>query len=313
MALTPEDITQRSFATRFRGIDPEEVKDFLDLVAVQLTELQDRLTLQANQLAEQEKELALAADDKKSFDDVLEVYKQKIDTLTTQLAESRERQTSQAEELKRAKGLVEGMQHERDGLKNELGRAQTSLSEAESKTRMSRAAIEGLRNKIVVIEAEKAELMAEAEQVQSTMAEARHQSDQISEESRREAEQMITAAREEIADLRDAAAQELRGLREDIDKLGAQRRKLHNDLRDLLHDHLDQLSKYATGASGPSRSEYDDLFQKIDLAELAELEEGGPLDETITAPASLEEQDGDSEETLRTKLKDGGIAYLSDE
>ena len=43
MALTPDDITQKFFATRFRGVDPEEVKEFLGLVAAQLTELQDRL------------------------------------------------------------------------------------------------------------------------------------------------------------------------------------------------------------------------------------------------------------------------------
>ena len=74
MALTPDDITQKFFATRFRGVDPEEVKEFLGLVAVQLTELQDRLKQQSEQIARQEKELALAADDKKSFDDVLDVF-----------------------------------------------------------------------------------------------------------------------------------------------------------------------------------------------------------------------------------------------
>ena len=205
------------------------------------------------------------------------------------------------------------MQQERDSLKAELGRAQTTLSEAESKSRMSRAAIEGLRNKIVVIEAEKAELMSEAEQVQKVAAEARHQSDELLEEGKHQAELMITAAKEEIARLRDAASLELRGIREDIDKLNAQRRQLHTDLRDLLHGHLDPLSEYVTAAAGPSRSEYDELFQKIDFAELSELEEIGTQGENSEGPVPAEEEAGDSEETLRSQLQDGGIAYLSDE
>lgn len=313
MALTPEDITKKFFSARFRGIDPEEVKEFLGLVAAQLSELQDRFNQQSEQIATQEKELALAADDKKSFDDVLDVFKQKIDTLTAQLGEARQRETGRVEELERIKRLVEGTQQERDNLKAELGRTQTTLSEAESKSRMSRAAIEGLRNKIVVIEAEKAELLSEADQVQKAVSEARHQSDELTEESKRQAEQMLRAAKEEIAQLRDAASLELRGIREDIDKLNAQRRQLHTDLRDLLHGHLDRLSEYVIGAAGPSRSEYDELFQKIDFTELSELEEIGALDNTNEGSMSTEEQAGDNEETLRTKLKDGGIAYLSDE
>ena len=63
MALTPEDITQKSFTTRFRGIDPEEVTEFLKLAAAQLTEVQERLRQQSKKIGEQDKELELAADD----------------------------------------------------------------------------------------------------------------------------------------------------------------------------------------------------------------------------------------------------------
>ncbi|NNF46042.1 MAG: hypothetical protein HKN69_04660, partial [Desulfofustis sp.] len=437
-----------------------EVREFLLLAAAQIADLHDQITQQKEQIGEQEKELALAADDKKSFDDVLDVFKQKIDTLTAQLGETRQQQTNRDEEFKRVqqlleevqrerdkvKGeldraqtslsevdvfkqkidtltaqlgetrqqqtnrneefkrvqqLLEGEQRERDKVKGELGRAQTSLSEAESKSRMSRAALEGMRNKIVVIEAEKAELISAAEQHQKTLDEARHQSDELAEETELQAKRMIAEAKEEsdklaeetklqaermiaeakeesdklaeetklqagrmiaeakeesdelaeqtklqaermiaeakeksdelaeetklqekriiaetkeeIARLRDTASQELVVIREDIDKLNAQRRQLHNDLRDLLHDHLNRLSEYATGSGGPTTSEYDELFQKIDFTELAELEDDAALDEIIGNEQPSDEQAGESEENLRTKLKDGGIAYLSDE
>lgn len=313
MALTPEDITQKSFTTRFRGVDPEEVKEFLELAAAQMSELQEQLRKQIEKIGEQDRELELAADDKKSFEDVLDVFKEKIETLTDELAESKQLEVGRAEELERLKRLAEGLQQERDSLKSELGQAQIALSETESKSRMSRAAVEGLRNKIVVIEAEKSELLTETEQLQRTIAEARHHSDEFVAESRQQAEQITAAAREEIAQLRDRASQEVAGLREDIENLSSQRRQLQTDLRELLHAHLDRLSEFSTGTAGPSRSEYDDLFQKIDFAELSEFEENQAPDETLANQLSADKQVEDSEEILRSKLKDGGIAYLSDE
>ncbi len=313
MALTPEDITQKSFTTRFRGIDPEEVKEFLKLAAAQMAELQERLRQQSKKIGEQDKELELAADDKKSFEDVLDVFKKKIETLSIDLGETKQRDEKRAEELERLRRLVEGLQQERDSLKSELSRAQVALSEAESKSRMSQAAVEGLRNKIVVIEAEKSELLAETEQFQMTIAENRQHSDELMEESRRQAEQITAAAREEIAQLRDRAAEELKGLRVEIENLSVQRRQLHTDLRELLHAHLDRLSEFSTGTVGPSRSEYDDLFQKIDFTELSEFEETQAIGETFSSPPGDDPHPEESEEILRSKLKDGGIAYLSDE
>jgi len=313
MALTPEDITQKSFTTRFRGIDPEEVTEFLKLAAAQMAELQERLNQQSKKIGEQDKELELAADDKKSFEDVLDVFKKKIETLTEELGETKQRDEKRAQEFERLRRLLEGLQQERDSLKSELSRAQVALSEAESKSRMSQAAVEGLRNKIVVIEAEKSELLAETEQLQRTIAETRNHSDEFMEESRRQAEQVTDAAREEIAQLRERASEELKGLREDIENLTLQRRQLQTDLRELLHAHLDRLSEFPTGAAGPSRSEYDDLFQKIDFTELSEFEENQASGETLLSPPGDEAHSEESEEILRSKLKDGGIAYLSDE
>ena len=313
MALTPEEITQKSFTTRFRGIDPEEVTEFLKLAAAQMAELQERLRQQSKKIGEQDKELELAADDKKSFEDVLDVFKKKIETLTEELGETKQRDEKRAQEFERLRRLLEGLQQERDSLKSELSRAQVGLSEAESKSRMSQAAVEGLRNKIVVIEAEKSELLAETEQLQRTIAETRHHSDEFMEESRRQAEQVTDAAREEIAQLRERASEELKGLREDIENLSLQRRQLQTDLRELLHAHLDRLSEFSTGTAGPSRSEYDDLFQKIDFTELSEFEENQAPGETLLSPPGDEAHPEESEEILRSKLKDGGIAYLSDE
>ena len=116
MALTPDDIAQKAFTPRFRGIDPVEVREFLLLAAAQISDLHEQIRQQNEQIGEQEKELALAADDKKSFDDVLDVFKQKIDTLSAQLDEASQKQAGREKELERVKQLLEGVQRDRAGL-----------------------------------------------------------------------------------------------------------------------------------------------------------------------------------------------------
>lgn len=51
MRLTPIDVRQQQFATKFRGFDPQEVEAFLEEVAEDLEELQRENTLLKEQLA----------------------------------------------------------------------------------------------------------------------------------------------------------------------------------------------------------------------------------------------------------------------
>ena len=50
MELSPLEITQREFARRFRGLDPEEVQTFLEQIAEEMTRLVQQTTDQAAQI-----------------------------------------------------------------------------------------------------------------------------------------------------------------------------------------------------------------------------------------------------------------------
>lgn len=313
MALTSEQITQASFKTKFRGFDSREVTDFLELVAARLDELELQLKEQSEKIVKQVKELELAADDKKSFEDVIEVYRKNIETLKDEQGETDQRLLRLGEELKQQRGSNEVLQRERDRLKAELGQVHTSLSEAESKSRMSGTALEELRKKVVALEAEKTDLHTSAERAQKALDDHLEQARDLIEKSRQQADRIVTAAREEVDQLRSQASFELVQLREDIGRLTAQRRQLHQDLRNVLETHLTGLEDLPAASVDTDRSEYDDLFQKIDFTELAEFEETEEGQEILNQKLTESEDSEVDDERFKSTLKDGGIAYLSDE
>ncbi len=312
MKFTPDEIAQKSFPTKFRGVDPVDVKDYLELIARHTFELQEQVKVQAQKITDQDKELELAAGEKKSFDDVIDVFKDNIAKLKTELGEQKGRASRLAGDYDKIKGLAEGLQQERETLKTELSRAQTRLSEVESKGRMSQAALEELRRKLVVLEAENADLKTASMRHQQVTDEARNRADELIEKSKEEAARLIAVATEEIEQLRGEAVQEIYQLKDDLETLRAQRSRLRDEMRALLTSHLDRVDEFSAERMQVNRSEHDDLFQKIEFTELAAFEEDELRREF--AQDSLEEAETEeSEESLRSKLEDGGISYLSDE
>ena len=313
MALTSEQITQASFKTRFRGVDATEVADFLKLVSARLDELEHQLREQNEKIVAQGRDLELAVDDKKSFEDVIGVYKETIKTLKSDQEETAQRMLTLEEELNRQKRDNQALQSERDRLKTELSQVRTSLSEAESKARMSQAALEELRQQFAALEGEKKELYAEAAQARKALDDTLQRSQDLIEKSRQQADRLVSAAREEVDQLRSQASLELVQLREDIERLRGQRSQFHRDLRNLLKTHLAGMADLPEEKQQAGPDDYDDLFQKIDFAELAEFEEGEGEQEISSQKRREPESSEVSEERLKSTLKDGGIAYLSDE
>lgn len=312
MKFTADEIAQKRFPAKFRGVDPVDVKDFLELLARQTFELQEQLKAKSQKVSDQEKELELAAADKKSFEDVIEVYKDNIASLKTELGEHKGRASKLGGDYDQIKGLAERLQQERETLKTELSRAQTRLSEVESKARMSQAALEELRRKIVVLEAENTSLKTESRQHQQAADEARKRTDELVEKAKAEAARFSAAAKEEIEQLRREAAEDIYQLKDDLEKLQAQRSRLRDEMRALLRSHLDRLDEFSAEHMYVNRSDHDDLFQKIEFTELAAFEEDD-LRREFDQDSQEEAEAEESEESLRSKLEDGGIRYLSDE
>jgi cell division initiation protein len=57
MELSPLEITQREFARKFRGLDPEEVQTFLEQIAEEMTRLVQETTDRATQIQRLEAQL----------------------------------------------------------------------------------------------------------------------------------------------------------------------------------------------------------------------------------------------------------------
>ena len=106
--------------------------------------------------------------------------------------------------------------------------------------------------------------------------------------------------------------QEIARLREEIEELRAHRSRVADELRQVLNNHLQQLESSLKG-NFQHGLEADELFQKIEFSELVEFDlhvESDGLDgEPLSGDAEVE---GD-EESLKNRLKDGGVAYLSEE
>ncbi len=90
--ITPNDILQREFSQSFRGLKPEEVKDFLKLVASEVEEL-----LRKNMLLE---------DKIKQLDEVVDEYRQMESTLKNTLVSSQRIGQEIKEEAERKSNIL---------------------------------------------------------------------------------------------------------------------------------------------------------------------------------------------------------------
>lgn len=313
MILTPEEISQKSFSTRLRGVDSGEVRDFLKSVAAQCADLQDRITQQHRTIEEQEKELELGADDRKSFEDIIEVYKGNIEQLKSELeglrAQNRQR-TAECEQLQRKSDAA---QQERVRLGKKLSDTETAVSELERTLLLSRATVEELRGVVVQLETDKRELSNKNERHAETLGQARRDADELVKNAEQRARQLIAEAKERIEEHRDRAVKEIVGLREDIERLKNQRSQLTEDLKNVLNAHMEQLDIKPAEEIESSPGAHDELFQKIDFTELVEFDLGDDSDPLLDDPLSEQSAGEDTEDRLRSTLEDGGISYLSDE
>ncbi len=313
MALTPEEIREKSFSIRFRGADPGELREFLYSVAAQCADLQGRIVQQHKKIEEQKKELELAADDKKSFDDVLGVYKSNVEQLRSELRSSRDQGLQRAAKYEQLKKQIDVVQQERERLAEKLSDAETVITELERQLGLSRSTVEELRTAVVQLETDKRDLENRDEHHAEPIAHDRRQAEELVESAGQRARQMIAAARERIEEHRGRAVQEIAGLREDIERLRNQRNQLSDELKNMLNSHLERLDAQLAAARDSTEGGYDELFQKIDFTELVEFDLGDEEEVLVDDQLNGQAQDEEQEDRLKRALKDGGVAYLSDE
>jgi len=311
MTISPEEITGRTFQLRFRGVNPDEVKEHLEMLAGEFAALQKRFAELEQTAGDQKKELERAADDQKGFEDVTAVFKDNIEKLKSEIRVKEQNGSELLRELERMKRQVQDLAVERDGLKHELSGKATQLSELESKYRMSRAAVDELRRKQAQFETERREMTERTGEREQELADLRVKYTALAEQSRTDSSRLVEAAQEEIERMRSQASLEMVQLKDDVETLAARRIQIQDELRDLLTGHLQRLDAFASGERERSQERYGELFQKIDFTELEEFEDDSAAGESPAAPDGPELSEDD--EQLKSRLEDGGIAYLSGE
>ena len=253
MSLTPQDIQQQKFKTKFRGYDVNEVDGFLAEIADTLlalldeqTQLQEKLTAVEKKyeqlLQEQQKTQATISSAKKAADELKNKGRQEAEAL---IARAREEIKAKHEEISRERAKIKA---EKDKGLQEAG-ALVARAKEEIKVKHEET------------DNERAKIAAEMEK------------------SQQEAEKLLTDAREEIKTLQQEADAALANTKVEIDEFNAMKSKIRDELHALLSRFLKQLDSElpASALSAPFVSDSLDII--FETEDEHDLEQG--LDEEI--------------------------------
>lgn len=344
MAITPQAIKDQEFQSKFRGYDTIEVKAYLELVAEEFFELLEKIRLQDEEIEAltQERNLLKELNDKLGAD--IETALATTDEVRKESAAKDERQEELVKEIEELQVAQADFEEERKEFEEEVSAAEGRISEIEAELRKSESESETLRSKIGLLDEQVKELKNGEVDFKRTIGAAQQFADSLKQNAREEAEKLqresesnasalLQTAKDEIERLRQDAFTELSRLPAEIEQLYQQRRQVRDDLHQILSGYLDKVESFSDSEDSVKRYEYDELFQKIELpdgpavfvedivspavgAVAEETDELDDIDMELPLPDGmrLDEEDAQDEEEddLRTKLEEGGVAYLSD-
>lgn len=288
MTTTGEEIKKQEFQIKFRGYAPSEVQDYLELLADEFSGLVEKIQVQEQKLSKLSKVVEAAEDSKRRLAGEHGVFRKTIESINAELKQRVVKEAQLMQDFEKKQKTITDFDRERRELQDELKTIRQSGIKAAEKLQQHMVENEQLQSIIEKLESQNRELKQEEVDFKQAMAEARNFSDSLIEQTRKETALALQQADAEIERLRLNAD----------NGLG----RLQDDLNRLLNEFMDGADELSPLAEDEKDNEYDDLFQKIDLPEFAEIEQYQEPDERVE----------ESEEDLRNKLEDGGVAYLSD-
>lgn len=291
MVLTPQLIKDQEFQPKFKGVDPLEVRDYLEIVANEFFELQE-------QCAEQLEELEAFRETKESMDSYtgslesdMEFTRKISDELKDSCAQKEKKVTELEQEVEELQLRVADMEQEDTEHNEEISTMEALIEEAEAALKESEKERDILMNKIEVLKEQNQELKKDEVDFKSTLASAQLFAEDLKEKSRKEAEQMLAEANAEIAKIRDDAQDELARLPMEIEALKKKKKEVKEDLKSTLMSYLETIEVFYPDdgqeiVQKETTVKSDELFQKIKIGD----------DGSITAEDS--EKLGGSSESL---------------
>ena len=286
MSLTPQDIQQQKFKTKFRGYDVNEVDGFLAEVADTLLAMQEEQAQLQEKLTAAEKKHEQLLQEQQEIQATIGSAKKAADELKQKGRQEAEALISRAQEEIKAKH--EEISGERAKIKADKDR--------------------GLQEAAALVARAKEEIKAKKEETENERAQIAAEM----EKSRQEAEKLIAEAGQEIKTQQQEAVTTLANTKAEIEEFNAMKSKIRDELHALLSRFLKQLDSelpasalsapFASGVSAPFASDsLDIIFETEDEPDL-----GQGLDEEILLQLfqGVDAEPGGGEETTGRPAED---------
>ncbi len=274
MFTTPQLIKDKEFESKFRGFDPIEVKEYLEIIADEFFELQEQCKEQEDEL----ETLRAAKDSSEEYNNSLETdieFTRKISQeLKNGCAQKEEKVRELTAEIEELQLRIADMEQESADHDEELSTVEAGRKEAEEALKAIKAENDTLKNKIEVLREQNRDLKKEEIDFKSTLAIAQRFAADLKEKSKVEADEMIKYAKDEITRIRNEAQAELTRLPKEIQILENKKYEVKAELKAVLENYLETIDVYypedhqkADKKRDLSDQEDDFLFQKIEINE----------------------------------------------
>jgi cell division septum initiation protein DivIVA len=308
MAITPQLIKDQEFEQKFRGCDPLEVRDYLEVVANEFFELQE-------QCAEQFEELETLREAKEnsekytgSLETDMEFTRKVSDELKdscTQKEEKLKNLTREVEELQLSLADTKQEDTEHD---EEVSSMEAMIEEVEEALKESEKERNILTSKIEILKEQNEEIRKDEVNFKSTLASAQLFAEDLKEKSKIEAEEMISTAHAEIEKIRGDAQEELERLPREIEVLQKKKSAVKVDLKATLEGYMETIDVFVLddeGTSGKQATvETTDTDGSSELFQSIEINEDGSLNPEDVARLNDDSGDAPSSSDIDEKVLD---------
>lgn len=270
MALTPQLIKDQEFQIKFRGCDPLEVRDYLEVLAEAFFEMQEQNKEQWLEL-ERLRQLKESSDDVNSSLETDIASSLKIsEDLKDGCAQKEVLIEDQREEIKELLLRIGDLEQEVVEHEEELSEGLAKVVEAEEALRAVEGEKRGLGSKIEILHEQMDELRKEEVDFKATLSAAQRFAEDLREKSRVEAGNRIEEADAEIRKIKDDAHDELQRLPLEISALKKKKSEVKADLQATLLNYLETIDVFYPDPEEGVQDKRDDkvggeLFQSITI------------------------------------------------
>jgi len=267
MSITPQAIKDQEFQSKVRSYDTIEVKAYLELLAEEFFEL-----LEAQRKHEEERDGVLEERDglhlqNENLMQEIEQMKKEVERLQQDLEQEQGRLADINGEMEDLQTVIADNEQDRGELEEEASEAEAKIKGLEEKVEEERREKETLAGKVRMLEERNEELKKEEVDFKSTLGAAQKFAQEVREKSEEEAKAQMARAEEDVLNFRIAASEELSNIPSEIEELRSTRKKVREELREVLENYLNGLEAFDLEEEEQKRTDLDDLFEKVEIGE----------------------------------------------